>query len=95
MEIPTNFPDEEEDDEGMDPPTNEEAQNMQGNVEKGSVNHEVSGTPGSTSGQEMVIVAMETRDSNFHHVSESLDLDKENQRLNEGTHLVLIMATPS
>lgn len=93
--FPQNFLDEEEDDEEMDPPTNEEAQNTQGDVENGSINHEFSGTPKNTTRQEMIPVAMETKDSKFHHVSESLDLDKENQRLNEGTHLVLIMATPS
>ena len=43
----------------------------------------------------MVHVAMETRDSKSHHVSQSLDSDKENPRMNEGTHLALVIATTS
>ena len=88
-QFPENFPDEEDDDEEMDTPTNEEAQNTQENIEKGRINHEVSGTPTNTSRKEMVPVAMETRDSKSHHVSQSLDSDKENPRMNEGTHLLL------
>jgi len=57
---------------------------MKGNVQKGSISHEVSRTPENTSRQEMILVAMETRDSKFHHVSKSLDSYKKNQRLNEG-----------
>ena len=40
-------------------------------------------------------VEMKTRDSKFHDVSESSDSDKENTRMNEGTQLALVMATPS
>ena len=75
--MPHNFPDEEEDYEEVDPPTNEEDQNTQENVEKGSPNHQVLGTPPNTSRQEMgFTVEMKTRDSKFHHVSESFDSDK-------------------
>ena len=92
--FPHNFPNEEEDDKEMDPPTNEEAQNTQGNVEKVSINHEVLGTLANTSRQEIIPIAMDTRDLKFHHVLESSDSDKGNPKLNEGTHLALIMATP-
>jgi len=88
-------PDEEEDDEEIDPPTNEEAQNTGEKVEKGSVNHEVSGTPAHTLRQEMIPVAMETGDSKCHHVSESSHSDKENPRVNEGTQLTFVTTTPS
>ena len=68
------FLDEEEDYEEVDPPSNEEDQSTQENVEKGSPNHQVLGTPPNTSRQEMgFTVEMKTRDSKFHHVSESLD----------------------
>jgi len=43
----------------------------------------------------MIPVAMQTRDSKCHHVFESSDSDKENPRMNEGTHLVLVTTTPS
>ena len=46
--LPLNFLDEEEDYEEVDPPTNEEDQNTQENVEKGSPNHQVSRTPPNT-----------------------------------------------
>jgi len=43
----------------------------------------------------MIFVAIETGDSKCHHVSESLDSDKENLRMNEGTQLELVTTTPS
>jgi len=89
------LPHKEEDDEEIDPPTNEEAQNTQENVEKGSINHEVLGTPTETSRHKMIPVEMETRDSKCHHLSKCLDSDKENPRMNEGTDLALVMTTPS
>ena len=57
----------------MDPPTNEEAQNTQENIEKGSANHEVSQTLTHTLRKEMILVAMEKGDSKWCHVSERLD----------------------
>ncbi len=48
-----------------------------------------------TSRQEMIPIEMETRDSKCHHVSESLDSDKENPGMNEGTHLALVISTTS
>jgi len=88
------LPHKEENDEEMDPPTNEEAQNTQENIEKGSVNHEVLGTTSHTSRNEMIIVAIEVGDSKYHCVSESSVLDKQNLRTNEGTELELVIATP-
>ena len=47
--FPEKLPDKEENDEEMHPPTNEEAQNTQENIEEGSINHEFLGTPTHTS----------------------------------------------
>ena len=88
------MPHKEENDEGMDPPTIEEAQNTQENIEKGSVNHEVLGTTTHTSRNEMIIVSIEVGNSKYHCVSESSVLDKQNLRMNEGTELELVIATP-
>jgi len=93
--FPKKFPTEEENDEEMDRPTNEEAQNTQENIEKGRINYEVLGTPAHTLRQDMIPVEIEIRDSKCHHVSKSLDSDKENERMNEGTQLELVMTTPS
>ncbi len=78
----------------MDPPANEEAQNTQENIEKGSVNHGVSRTPTHTSRHEMITVVIETGDSKYHRVSESSDSDMQNPTTNEGTQLELVMASP-
>ena len=78
----------------MNPPTVEEAQNPQENIENGSVNHEVSGTSTHTSRQEIIPIEMETGGSKCHRISEISDSEKENPRMNEGTQLVLVMTTP-
>jgi len=43
----------------------------------------------------MIPVAMRTGDSKRHHVYGSVDPDKENPRINEGTQLALVATTPS
>lgn len=93
--FPQQFPEKEEDNEEIDSTTNEEAQNTQENVENGSINHEVLGTPTDTSRHKMIPIEMEKRDSKCHHVSEILDSDKEIPGMNEVTHLALVMTTPS
>jgi len=40
-------------------------------------------------------MAIDKGDSKCHLVSESLDSDKENQRMNEATQLELVTTTPS
>ena len=43
----------------------------------------------------MIPMAIDKGDSKCHLVSESLDSDKENQRMNEATQLELVTTTPS